>query len=112
MWANTGKITVQLVDETMQSFFIEVIKTEVGKNMLHGEFESMRALYKVAPDFAPKPIAWGSYHTIPDTHFFLCEYREMIDEMPNPENFTARLAAVHQNSESPTGKFGFHMTHI
>lgn len=78
--------------------------------MVHGEFESMKAIYTLLPDFAPKPIAWGTYGTITDTHFFLCQYREMIDEMPDPHRFTARLAALHQNSKSPTGKFGFHTT--
>lgn len=78
--------------------------------MTQGEFESMRAVHMLLPDFAPKPIAWGTYDTIPDAHFFLCEYREMIDEMPDPHKFTARLAALHQNSRSPNGKFGFHIT--
>lgn len=77
---------------------------------MHGEFESMKAVYTLLPDFAPKPIAWGTYETIPDTHFFLCQYREMVDEMPDPHKFTARLAALHQNSKSPNGKFGFHIT--
>lgn len=78
--------------------------------MIYGEFESMKAIYAVLPDFAPKPIAWGTYQTLPDTHFFLCDYREMIDEMPDPHKFTSRLAALHQKSQSPNGKFGFHTT--
>ena len=47
---------------------------------------------------------------MPNTHFFLCEYREMTDAMPDPQKFSTRLAALHQNSKSPNGKFGFHMT--
>jgi protein-ribulosamine 3-kinase len=109
-WANTGRIDVELADGAPQSFFIKVVSKEVGKNMVHGEFESMKAIYTLLPDFAPRPIAWGAYETILDTHFFLCEYREMIDEMPDPHKFTARLAALHQNSKSPNGKFGFHET--
>jgi protein-ribulosamine 3-kinase len=78
--------------------------------MVHSEFESMQAIHNLTPEFAPKPIAWGSYSSVPDTHFFLCEYREMIEEMPDPEVFASRLARLHQTSKSPTGKFGFHMT--
>jgi protein-ribulosamine 3-kinase len=78
--------------------------------MVHGEFESMKAIHSLLPDFAPEPIAWGTYQTIPDTHFFLCEFRDMIDDMPDPHKFTVRLAELHQNSSSPTGKFGFHTT--
>lgn len=78
--------------------------------MLHGEFESMKAIYNCVPHFAPKPIARGTYQTIPHTHFFLCEYREMVDSMPEPYKFTKSLADLHRKSESPNGKFGFHMT--
>lgn len=109
-WANTGRIDVELADGTPKTFFIKVLSKDLGKNMLHGEFESMKAIYTVLPNFAPKPIAWGSYHSIPDTHFFLCDYREMGDDMPDPDKFAAHLAALHQNSKSPNGKFGFHMT--
>ena len=43
--------------------------------MMNGEFESMTALYSSIPHFVPKPYGWGSYRDIPDTHFFLCEFR-------------------------------------
>ena len=109
-WANPGRINVELANGTSQSFFIKVISKEVGKNMVHGEYESMRAIYDILPNFVPKPIAWGTYKTVPSTHFFLCQFREMIDEMPDPDKFAARLAALHQNSKSPNGMFGFHIT--
>ncbi|KAF8855328.1 hypothetical protein BDZ45DRAFT_676286 [Acephala macrosclerotiorum] len=109
-WANTGRIDVELADGTPQKFFIKVISKEQGKHMMHGEFESMKAIHTLMPDFAPRPIAWGTYKSIPNTHFFLCDYKEMIDEMPDPHKFASRLAALHQNSKSPNGKFGFHIT--
>lgn len=109
-WANTGRIDVELADRTPQSFFIKVISKELGKDMMRGEFESMSAIHAVLSDFVPKPIAWGTYESIPDTHFFLCDFRDMIEDMPDPHKFTARLAALHQNSKSPQGKFGFHVT--
>jgi fructosamine-3-kinase len=92
------------------SFFIKVISGETGKNMMEGEFESMKAIHAILPGFLPTPIAWGTYHTIPDTYFLLCEFCEMSDERPDPDKFTARLAALHQRSKSPNGKFGFHIT--
>lgn len=83
---------------------------KIGKNMMRGEFESIKTIHAVLPDFVPEPLAWGTYTTIPDTHFFLCQFREMMDDMPDPHQFTARLAALHQESVSPIGKFGFHVT--
>ena len=76
--------------------------------MVKAEYESMKAIHSVSPDFAPKPIAFGAYKTLANTFFFLCEFRDLMDELPEPEEFTARLASMHQNSKSPTGKFGFH----
>ncbi|ORY66269.1 Fructosamine kinase-domain-containing protein [Pseudomassariella vexata] len=109
-WVNTGRIDVELVDGTPQVFFIKVISNERGKDMTRGEFESMKALYSLAPGFAPKPIACGTYQTIPDTHFFLSEFRDMMDDTPDPYRFVERLAKIHLNSRSPNGKFGFHVT--
>ena len=109
-WAKTGRIVVDLADGSSKSYFIKVVLQEVGKNMVHSEFESTKAIHMLLPDFTPEPIAWGSYETVDDTHFYLCEFREMSDEMPDPEIFASRLAALHNNSKSPENKFGFHMT--
>ncbi|OQV04902.1 hypothetical protein CLAIMM_09716 [Cladophialophora immunda] len=111
VWANTARIDVELADGlTEQSFFIKVLSRDTGRNVVHGEFESMKAIYSLQPDFVPKPIVWGTYQSDPDTHFFLCEYREMTDDMPDPEKSSAQLALLHKHSKSPNGKFGFHVT--
>ncbi|KAL8297564.1 hypothetical protein RB597_006590 [Gaeumannomyces tritici] len=109
-WATTGRIDVTLKEGGGQSFFIKVISGEVGRCMVSGEFASMTAAHLVVPEFLPKPLAWGAYDTIPNTHFFLCEFRDMVDDMPDPHKFGSLLARLHQSSTSPTGKFGFHMT--
>ncbi|KAK6857782.1 hypothetical protein PG995_005481 [Apiospora arundinis] len=109
-WAQTGKIEVELPDDTHQSFFIKVVSGEIGLHMVKGEFESMKAIHALQPEFAPVPIAHGSYQSIPNTHFFLCEFREMREEVTEPRQFGAQLAALHQGSQSPNGKFGFHTT--
>ncbi len=66
--------------------------------MVHGEFESMKAIYTLLPEFAPKLITWGTYETVLDTHFFLCDYREIINKMPDPHKFTSRLAALYKTA--------------
>ncbi len=110
-WARPGRIDVELGDGTSQSYFIKAVSGATGKKMVHSEFESMRAIHAITPDFVPRPIAWGTYRNIPDTHFFLCEFREFaVDELPAPEDFIPRLADLHENSQSPNGKFGFHLT--
>jgi fructosamine-3-kinase len=109
-WAKTGRIDVLLCNGTPQSFFIKFISKELGMNMTKGEFQSMSAIHNVLPEFVPRPVAYGTYRTIQDTHFLLCEFREMTDDMPDPYKFAALLSTLHQKSVSPTGKFGFHVT--
>lgn len=76
--------------------------------MMEGEFNSMTELHKLAPSFVPRPFAWGKFHLAsPVTHFFLCDFIDMENEMPDPVAFCARLAEIHLNSQSPTGQFGF-----
>ena len=89
---------------------MKVLSKECGRNMVMAEFESMRAAHDVVPEFVPTPIAWGAYTSLSDTCFFLCEFREMIEDMPEPHQFAALLSTLHQKSVSPTGKFGFHVT--
>lgn len=108
-WAKTGRIDTQIPSGPPQSFFIKVVSGAVGKAMVVGEFESMSAIHAVAPEFVPRPVAWGQYADVPATYFFLCAYRSMKSDMPDPVQFTALLGKVHHQSESPSGRFGFHV---
>lgn len=75
--------------------------------MMSGELASMTAIYNATPQFAPLPIAWGTYASDPEIHFFLCSFHEMSDELPDVERFAESVAALHRNGKSPTGKYGF-----
>lgn len=82
---------------------------EVGKSMTEGEFESLKEMHATSPIFVAKPYAWGKYNkSDPETYFLLAEFRNVGEQPPDPIRFTARLAELHRNSKSPTGKFGFH----
>jgi len=81
---------------------------------MEGEFESLRAIHAVSPNIAPYPYSWGKLcdkgPSGSDAYFLLTEFREVGEQPPNPDTFTARLAELHKKSPSPTGKFGFHVT--
>ena len=82
--------------------------TEGGNIMMEGEYNSMSELYRLAPSFVPKPHAWGTFRSAnPTTHFFLCDFVDMDNQLPDPSLFCTRLAEIHLNSVSPTGQFGF-----
>jgi protein-ribulosamine 3-kinase len=76
---------------------------------LNGEFESTTSIHAVAGSFCPKPIAWGSFKSITNAHYYLCKFYELAEELPEPSDFCAKLATLHTKSESPNGKFGFHV---
>ncbi|MCJ1466022.1 hypothetical protein MMC07_004641 [Pseudocyphellaria aurata] len=81
-----------------------------GKIMMEGEFNAMAELYKSMPSFVPRPRRWGKFClSWPETYFFLCDFIDMSNELPDPKRFCSRLAELHCVSESPTGKFGFHV---
>ena len=51
--------------------------------MMQGEYESMTAIHQAVPSFAPTPIAWGTYASDPEIHFYLCTFHEISDDLPD-----------------------------
>ena len=78
--------------------------------MMTGEFRSMTEIHNTVPDFAPTPIARGTYASDPDIHFFICSFHDMSDELPDVQEFTAQVAELHRRGKSPNGKYGFDCT--
>ncbi|KAH6631001.1 Fructosamine kinase-domain-containing protein [Chaetomium sp. MPI-SDFR-AT-0129] len=111
-WVKTVKIVVELEDGSTTELFKKGASGPTGANMMKGAFEAEQALYDCIPDRVPKPVAWGTYASDPDTHFYLCEFVEMYDEIPRANDWATAVSALHLASKgkSPTGQFGFHVT--
>lgn len=77
-----------------------------GREALKGEFISTSTIHSITPSFCPNPIAWGTFHSDADTHFYLCNFYEFTEGLPSPDSFCEQLAILH-SQESLTGKFGF-----
>jgi fructosamine-3-kinase len=78
---------------------------------MEAEYNAMFELYQTMPNFVPKPHTWGKYREIHEnTYFFLSQFVEMSDRVPDPNQLCSKLAQLHRNSVSPTGQFGFHIT--
>lgn len=79
--------------------------------MLLGEFESAKEIYRLCPGLIPEPFGCGRYHANdPITYFYLSEFVDMdITTAPDPDEFAGKLSEMHKLSQSPTGKFGFHV---
>jgi protein-ribulosamine 3-kinase len=114
LWGQTAKIFTELPGGEKMNYFLKSVSLgDLGRVMIEGEFESLKAINAVAPEFAPLPHGWGKYRgsrCTEDTYFLLAQFREVGEQPPDPIKFTARLADMHKRSVSPTGKFGFHTT--
>ncbi|KAK7999448.1 Fructosamine/Ketosamine-3-kinase [Apiospora arundinis] len=110
-WAVNYKIVVQPSGEEVEkSYFMKVFLHERGREMVEAEYESTKAWYEIVPANVANPIGWGELANKPGRYFLLLEFRDMADEMPPAADFVAVVAAGHQASMSPTGKFGFPLT--
>lgn len=88
---------------------------DIGYKMMKGAFEAEKALYEFIPEHVPRPIAYGTYKSQPDTHFYLCEFIEMLDDVPSPRGWATAVAKLHSRSmgKSPCDQFGFPVnTHL
>lgn len=75
--------------------------------MVFGEFVSMRTLHDTLPRLTPNPIAWGSYASNANIHFFLCDFVYMTEGLPDINSMAESLAELHKKGLSPNGKYGF-----
>ncbi|KAH8820666.1 Fructosamine kinase-domain-containing protein [Xylogone sp. PMI_703] len=110
-WTVTARIAVALPDGAEKQYFLKCATGEEGRVMMEGEFNAMSELYKTMPLFVPEPHSCGKYRDgSPETYFFLSQYIEMENRLPEPNQLCRKLAQLHKKSVSPTGKFGFHVT--
>ncbi|KFA49954.1 hypothetical protein S40293_01286 [Stachybotrys chartarum IBT 40293] len=93
-------------------FFKMGASGERGPAMMKGAFGAEQVLYSFLPKHVPKPAAWGTYCSDPDTHFYLCEFVEVYDDLPSAYGWASVVSGLHLNSMggSPTNRFGFHIT--
>lgn len=81
--------------------------TPKGQAQAVGEYLSTQALHAVIPDNAPRPLAQGVLARDSSKHFLICEFVDMVEEMPPVAEFASVIAQLHKNSQSPNAKFGF-----
>jgi protein-ribulosamine 3-kinase len=66
----------------------------------------------LSPGFIPEVYKFSKFKTPdPPTYFNLFQFIDMdVTAAPDPIALTSKLAELHKKSQSPTGKFGFHIT--
>ncbi|KAI0141225.1 Fructosamine kinase-domain-containing protein [Xylariaceae sp. FL1272] len=111
-WARASRINVSHLDGSSESYFMKVSLGHHGREALKGEFESTSAIYAITPDFCPKPIAWGTFSSDQNSHFYICKFYDFAEGVPHPTHFCAKLAELHllSSKKSKSDLFGFHVT--
>jgi protein-ribulosamine 3-kinase len=110
-WTTTARLNIELPDGSHELVFLKCACGDRGRIMMEGEFSAMTELHKTMPNFVPKPHSWGRYRAENiDAYFFLQEFIDMSDQLPDPDQLCSKLSILHRTSVSPTGKFGFHIT--
>ncbi|VUC26635.1 unnamed protein product [Clonostachys rosea] len=111
LWVETVKIEAMLPDGSTKTYFKKGATGNVGREMVRGCYESEKAIHSFIPEYVPEPIAWGSYLSRDDMHFYLAEYVEMNDVHPDDKAWATVASTLHRRSmgKSPEGKFGFHV---
>jgi protein-ribulosamine 3-kinase len=110
-WTKTTRIDVELEDGSTRSYFLKASLNDLGKAMALSEFDGTAAVHKYVPEFVPRPVGWGQYKSDPNVYFYMCEYVNMINELPEVSSFCKILAELHKKSmPDSNGKFGYHIT--
>lgn len=111
IWSSAASLNVRYPDGADDYFFLKTAVGDRGRIMIEGEFNSMKELYGISPDMVPKPHSQGLYEMDGcNVYFFLSEYIPISDQLPEPTQLCSKIAKLHKESQSPTGKFGFHVT--
>jgi protein-ribulosamine 3-kinase len=104
-------VNVILEDGTPHSFFLKVAQGDMGHGLVHGECEATKALYNIAPDFVPRPVGSGTYKSNPNTHFYLSDYIDMIEEVPDVQKFCGKRCTVTASLTLRTESLAFTLTY-
>ncbi|KAK1772834.1 Fructosamine kinase-domain-containing protein [Phialemonium atrogriseum] len=112
LWAETVRIRVRHSNGRIEELFKKAATGQIGRNMMKGSYEAESALHDAIPGYVPRPVAWGTYSADPQTHFYMCEFVDMLDDVPSARQWGSAVAALHLGSmgNSPDGRFGFQTT--
>lgn len=105
-WSQAARIDVRLEDGQDKTFFIKLTRSA---QMVEGEYTAMKALREIMPEIVPQPLAFGTFEDDPTRHFFLCEFVDLYEDLPDVVDFCRDVATLHRRSieKSTTGMFGF-----
>ncbi|KAI1477792.1 Fructosamine kinase-domain-containing protein [Daldinia eschscholtzii] len=106
LWTRTARLDIEHDDGVYKPYFLKTSSGSLGHAMMQSEFQCMSRIRDMAPDLVPTPIASGTFSSLPDVHFLLCEFRRMTGTVPPPPALAARIADLHRRSGDSGGGGG------
>ncbi|KLU86057.1 hypothetical protein MAPG_05076 [Magnaporthiopsis poae ATCC 64411] len=107
LWGRTAKVEARHADGRKLSYFLKVHIGAHSHGLMASEYHAMTIIHETMPELAIKPLAYGGYISNPNAYFFLAEFRDMREEMPDVEEFCEQIALLHKQAVNPEGKFGW-----
>ncbi|KAK3368304.1 Fructosamine kinase-domain-containing protein [Podospora didyma] len=111
---STGKRVDVRVGDKITSYFLKVITVPEFVGAAQGEYEGQKALSAVIPSHVIAPLAWGYFAQDDTKAWYLTYFRNLrpisMSRPPPLEHLLSTVRNLHDNSVSPTGQFGFHVT--
>lgn len=95
---------------SLTAVLLQLIEREEFVGMAEAEYEGQKAISAVIPEHAVDPIAWGYYQGDHTKAWFLTHFRNLLARPPTLQSFVPIVKKLHEQSTSPTGRFGFHVT--
>ena len=89
---------------------MKIIEREEFVGMAEAEYEGQKAISSVIPANAVAPVAWGYFEGDKTKSWFMTRFRNLRARTPQLDVFLPIILKLHQDSVSPTGMFGFHVT--
>lgn len=74
---------------------------------MEGTFHSESLFYEYIPDHVPKPHAWGTYKVDPSTSFYISDFHDFANEVPEYQKFVPIIVKVHKDSMGKKERYGF-----
>ncbi|KAG8529169.1 uncharacterized protein KY384_005804 [Bacidia gigantensis] len=121
-WAHSVCLETRLADGVKKLYFLKASSghsasggCDLARRMFEGSFESESLLHRYLPNYVPKPHAWGSYSSpqAPNTWYYLCDFHDLVDEVPALDQFVSVIASLHNDSLGKEQRYGFHVpTHL
>jgi protein-ribulosamine 3-kinase len=97
----------RFAEHSLTHGLLQIATVKNSNAILLGEWESLLAIQRFAPNLSPRPVARGNWGQVLHENFLLFEYHDLN---LGPADFTSlpvAIAKLHRDSQGSCNEFGF-----